>query len=90
MSNPTATPNTIAWLKNQTDVDTAVAVLLDRADEDERAAAERGKPRSAQAGVRHLRYLARQLAPLGTGEAFEQPVEPERAPAAHAPAFGGE
>ncbi len=83
MSNPTATPNSIAWLKNETDVDTAVAVLLDTADRDEAEAASAGRPRQAVAGVRHLRYLARQLAPLGTGEAFEQP-----SPAA--PAYGGQ
>jgi hypothetical protein len=68
-----ALKHTPAFLTSETDVDTTVAVLLDRADADEAEAARNGRPRSAAAGVRKLRWIASTLGPLGTGEAFEVP-----------------
>lgn len=72
--------HTPAWLTSETDVDKAIAVLLDRADADEAEAKLNGRPRSAAADVRKLRYLATQLGPLGSGEGFEVPDASPDAP----------
>ncbi len=63
------------WLGQPHAVDTVVAVLRDRADDDEKRAAEMGASRLSASWVRTLRHYAHTLAEHGSGAQLD-PIAP--------------